>query len=254
MNKLKNCYAIIFPIVILLIIIIPTILSTFVSHRTLTNLQKSIFDKNRSILFSASIGFWPILMFLFLLLYFFFLYACICLSLAYKFPYIKKNLVANLKDGVPESPCTVSTIKFLLKFPVIICLIALISFPNYCIITSEKIYIRDLRTIFREVQYNLEDISQVELRSDSGSDGVVTLKYIISIGHFKVNLMNSKYYYSSEKAYENLSDIHTLIKLYNIPLHQNTKEIDYENSKILKKHFSFNKSNYSLCNGFIFKR
>lgn len=235
MNK-TNRNNIIFSLITLLILVLIPAYITGTVGKTVTNFQKSIFEKDGSLLFSFSIGFWPFLMYGSIYMFFFFLLSSAYFSLldTSRLSFIKNSLSDKFSSSIEKSSWGSSIIKFFLKFSVIIFVVMLLSFPSYCVITSETIYFRDLRTGYREVQYNLSDISQVNITYHISPDGDNELKYSISIGNFSINLMNSGFYYDGD-IFKRLNKIHTLIEADNIPVHIDIKDIDYQNKEKLRR-------------------
>lgn len=157
-------------------------------------LQLYIFNKINSLMFVCTNGF--------------------CLFLLWIFSLMLMPVFV-IPNNFKNKHITAFKLKIIKIYVVLSIFIVSFSILNYCIITPDKIIIRDIRTLFFEKTYSLEDIKIVKV-SAYRVKGSINKKYVINIANCNINLMNSGIY--NKQYLKNISIIHRILKNKGIPM------------------------------------
>ncbi len=190
-NNYKNNIILVFKIVFKNFLLI--MYSIFICKIVLS-LQKYFFNVNDTLIFVTTNGFY-----LFLIN----VYSLILLPVIIP---SHKNINKHFKIF------RLKLIKIYLLLSIIIVGINLFS---YCIITPDKIVIRDIRTFFCEKSYPITHIKNVKILSYKTKSSVIS-KYLIKVDIITINLLNSSI---NDKNYiKHISKIHKILIRNNIPV------------------------------------
>ncbi len=240
LKKYKNLLFIIFGAILILIF-------TNIILKLNLIIAEKIFNKPDTILFILNAGFWYTIS----LLSVFFSTLIICFSLMSYF-------IVDIKLSRTEYK--------LIFVCIIICFFSLLlSNFSYCILTNDKIYIRDYKFLFVEKKFNYSDVEVVNLSTYLPTRSISktpALEYIISIEGININLMGSgsgffnkndkigSGYYNEDEYLKNLSEIHYKFYKNNIKINkkiiQTTDIIENQIKKIELKVYQIHNARQAL--------
>lgn len=114
-------------------------------------------------------------------------------------------------------------------------IIMLISFFSYSRVEEDKVYVRDIRTLFMEKGFSWSSVKSVKIDYyKNGRGSSYNLLYLLKVGGFSINVQGAIMTSSEEVLKQREKEIHKIIKERNIPVNKEIEKYDDRITEFLR--------------------